>query len=204
MNIETVNKKYAISLLREIFSLRSQFPGTQSPFVLFSDEWYILSGQPFPPLSEYGDVDLIENGVGQVGHFLSQFDKESEEFPTRLPEERNITIATGVLIKDIFQEKVIPVLNQIDNLNINLVPIHNHFFGNSVTVSGLLTGKDIIDQLNNETLGDAVWMSHRILNDDGTKTLDDKMLDEISQNLGCPSMIGKDSFLDLLKGLSNA
>ena len=86
-------------------------------------------------------------------------------------------------------------------MNVTLVPIKNEFYGNSVTVTGLLTGKDIVSQLSNELLGDAVWMSHRILNDDGSMTLDDMTLNDISHSLGCPLSVSNDSFLDLIKGL---
>ena len=204
MKIAAVDKKYTKRLFRELSNLRSQFSGVQSPFVLFSDEWYILGDQPFPPLSEYGDADLVENGVGQMQNFLSNFKNESRIFPTELPKEKNITIATGMLVYNIFQKKVIPVLNKIDNLNITLFPIKNDFYGNSVTVTGLLTGKDIVSQLSTESLGDGVWMSHRILNDDGSMTLDDMTLEDISHLLGCPLSISNDSFLDLIKGLYHA
>ena len=105
---------------------------------------------------------------------------------------------------NIFQEKVIPILNQIDNMNATLVPIRNDFYGHSVTVTGLLTGRDIIANLHNHSLGDAVWMSHRILNDDGTKTLDDMTLDDISCELGTQLIVSKNSFLDLIGALNHA
>ena len=82
--------------------------------------------------------------------------------------------------------------------NLSSSNIKNHFFGESVTVSGLLTGCDIIDQLKAQELGDEVWLSHRILNDSRC-TLDDMTLDEISQKLGCPIVVSEDSFLDLFQ-----
>ena len=108
-----------------------------------------------------------------------------------------------MLIYDIFQDTVIPALNQIKKMNASLIPIKNNFYGNSVTVTGLLTGKDIVSQLNSEHLGDEVWMSHRILNDDGIKTLDDMTLADMSHYLDCPVRVGKDSFLALVEGLNN-
>ena len=93
MAITAVDEKYAKRLLSELSNLRSQFSGVQSPFVLFSDEWYILGDRPFPPLIEYGDADLIENGVGQMQHFLSQFENEFSNFPAGLLKEKNNTIA---------------------------------------------------------------------------------------------------------------
>ena len=66
-----------------------------------------------------------------------------------------------------------------------------------------LTGKDIISQLSSQPLGDEVWMSHRILNNEGLKTLDDMTLEDMSRYLDCPVRVGEDSFLDLVEGLYN-
>ena len=108
-----------------------------------------------------------------------------------------------MLAYNIFQKNIIPVLKQINKMSVSLVPIHNHFYGSSVTVTGLLAGKDIVSQLKSKSLGDGLWMSHRILNDDGTRTLDDMTIDDISDALGCPLSIGNDSFLKLIKGLDH-
>ena len=203
MEIKSADKEYAKNFLDEITQMRNQFPGRKSPFVLYSDEWFILAEQPFPPLSDYGELDLAENGVGQVRQFLTLFEEESAHFPRALAFETNITLATGTLVYETFQKEVIPILNQIDNLTVTLLPIINKFYGESVTVTGLLTGTDIITQLASEDLGDAVWMSHRILNDEGTLTLDNLTLDDISNAIDCPLQLSNDSFLTLLNNLTH-
>ena len=163
-----------------------------------------MAEQPFPPLSDYGGLDLAENGVGQVRQFLTLFEEESANFPRALAFETNITLATGTLVYETFQKEVLPILNQIDNLTVTLLPIINKYYGESVTVTGLLTGTDIITQLASENLGDAVWMSHRILNDEGTLTLDNLTLDDISNAIDCPLQLSNDSFLTLLNNLTHA
>jgi len=203
MEIKSADKEYAENLLDELIQVRNQFPGRKSPFVLYSDEWFILAEQPFPPISDYGGLDLAENGVGQVRQFLSLFEEESANFPNALAFETNITLATGTLVYETFQKEVLPILNQIDNLTVTLLPIINKFYGESVTVTGLLTGTDIITQLASEDLGDAVWMSHRILNDEGTLTLDNLTIDEISDAIDCPLQLSHDSFLTLINNLTH-
>ena len=203
MEIPTVTGEYAQTMVQNLADFQDEFPGQPSPFVLLSDEWYILSDEAFPPLSDYGDVDLTENGVGQVQTFLAKFEKEALQFPTTLPIETNVSLALGTLIYETFQQEVIPILNRIDNLNVTLYPITNYFFGESVTVTGLLSGKDIISQLSSESLGDALWMSHRILNDDQTKTLDDLTLADISKGIDCPIYVSNDSFLELINNLNH-
>ena len=204
MEIKSADKKYAENLLNGITRMRDKFSGKKSPFVLYSDEWFILAEQPFPPLSDYGELDLAENGVGQVRQFLTLFEEESANFPRALAFETNITLATGTLVYETFQKEVLPILNQIDNLTVTLLPIINKFYGESVTVTGLLTGTDIITQLASKNLGDAVWMSHRIINDEGTLTLDNLTLDDISNAIDCPLQLSNDSFLTLLNNLTHA
>ena len=203
-DIQAVDRSYAIKILKVLPNLRKEFPGQKSPFVLLSDEWYILSETEFPHMNDYGMIDLTENGVGQVRSFLNNFSSESKYFPESYKENKIVTIATGTLIKNTFSKKILPVLNNIKNLNVNLVSIDNNYFGKSVTISGLITGQDIIKQLKNKTLGERLWISHRILNDDGDKTLDDMTLREISESLDCKVSVSKDSFLTLLTDLKNA
>ena len=142
--------------------------------------------------------------MGQVSYFLNRFRSEALHFPKKLEKPCKVTLVTGSLIADIFTLEIIPVLNQIQNLNVTVIPITNEFFGESVTVSGLLTGRDIINQLKEQSVGDEIWISHRILNDEGVCTLDDMTLEEISTELQCPVKAGKDSFLELLKGIMYA
>ena len=204
MDIPAVSKKYADDMLKQLSDLRKDFPGDKAPFILCSDEWYILADAPFPDLDEYGDTDLLENGVGQVSCFLSRFRSEIRHFPKQLEKPFQISLVTGTLISDIFTSEIIPVLNKIQNLHVTVIPIKNEFFGKSVTVSGLLTGRDIINQLKEKGMGDEIWISHRLLNDEGLCTLDDMTLLEISTELNRPVKVGKDTFLQLLNGIKNA
>ena len=203
MEIEHVTYDYAKNLLDKAEYYRSIYYNKEHPFIFFSDEWYILAKRPFPTLQEYGPYDLIENGVGQVQSFLDNFSKDLLKMPKELPIKKNITLVTGKLIENIFKTQVVPKLNKIKNLNITLKSVTNEFFGDIVTVTGLLTAKDIIKQLKNGSLGDEVWMSHRILNEDKLITLDDLKLSDISEALNCKVKIGEDSFLSLVNGLLN-
>ena len=191
-------------ILRKLPEMRKKYFGKKEPFLLCSDEWYILANKPFPDINEYGVIDLVENGVGQVPNFLNRFYSDVHQFPNSLNKIFHITIVTGTLIADIFRNKIVPVLNKIKNLHVDHVSIENTFYGDSVTVSGLLTGEDIIKQLKNKNLVDEIWISHRILNDEGTYTLDNMTLNDISNELGCPVKTGDDSFRVLIKGLIDA
>lgn len=202
--LEYVNKKYARNLFKVHPKLNKKFPGDKSPFIILSDEWYILAGKDFPPKKYYGEYDLIENGVGQFRDFLDRFNKEKKNFPESLINKTKISIVTSTLVYDIFVEKIKPVLDKIKNLEVNFFKIKNNFFGDSVTVSGLLTGKDIISQIKGKDLGDSVWSTYRILNEEQTLTLDDMTLDDISKQLQTNFKISKnDSINDIIMSLTH-
>ena len=199
-----VNNNYAKKLFDEYPSLNKQFPGKKSPFLLLSDEWYILANKPFPPKEYYGEYDLIENGVGQFRDFIDRFKEESLNFPKEIKNPTKISIVTSTLVYDIFTNLVKPILEKIKNLKVNFYKIENNFFGDSVTVAGLLTGKDIISQLKGYDLGNSVWTTYRILNEDQTLTLDDMTLDQISKILDTKFKVSQnDSIKEIIDYLEN-
>ena len=115
-----------------------------------------------------------------------------------------ISIVTGVLAYGIFIQEIKPVLDRIENLEVNFFQIKNNFFGDSVTVAGLLAGKDILSQLEGQDLGSSVWTTYRILNDDQTLTLDDMTLDDLSNKLNTEFKISQnDSIYDIIEDVTN-
>ena len=198
-----INKSYANELFEHLPKLRNKFSGLKaSPFVLLADEWYILAKKEFPEKVDYGNYDLIENGVGQFRFFLDQFYNEKNKFPSRINRKKEISIITGELAYDVFIEKIKPIIDKIVNLKVNFYRIKNNFFGDSVNVAGLLTGKDIIEQLQGKNLGSCVWATYRILNDDQTLTLDDMTLKDISEALNTPFKVSKDSIFEIIEKIS--
>ena len=198
--IETVSSKYAVTTMGQINSLNKKFKTKSGrPFMYLSDEWYILSKTKLPPYEYYSPLDLVENGVGQVSKFLEEFSGCIEYLPKIFDSPMEFSIVTGKLMEGIFKKHIIPKLLEIKNLEINLYAIDNDFYGDMVTVSGLLTGKDIINSLKGKRLGQAVWASNRILNDEGTLTLDDMTLEDISKNLGVPFNVSNDSIFEIFE-----
>ena len=194
-----VNKNYAKKIFDIYPDLNDRFPGEKSPFILLSDEWYVLAEKPFPSKEYYGEYDLIENGVGQFRDFIDRFNDEFPEFPEKVKKPTKVSIVTSTLVYDIFVKLVKPVLDKIKNLEVNFYKIENNFFGDSVTVAGLLTGKDIISQLEGVDLGDSVWTTYRILNEDQTLTLDDMTVEQISEKLNTTFKISKnDSIKEII------
>lgn len=177
------------------------------PFIFASDEFYLLAGQPIPDTAYYADFPQIENGVGLTRLFYDAWEEATPELPAALPKPRRVTLVTGRL-----GEKVlIPVvhrLNQIANLQVDICAVENRFFGSSVTVAGLLTGRDIVNALQKRTLGDLVLVPAVALKSDEDVFLDNMKLAELQSRL--PARIRKAStpgeivaVIKELKGESN-
>ena len=172
-------------------------------FVFLSDEWFLMTNKTLPTTEYYEDSDLSENGVGQVPYFWENWQKEISLLPKKIDNPKRVTVCTGTLISDWFKCNWIPTVEKIDNLEVNHFIILNDFYGSEeVTVSGLLVGRDIINQLKGKDLGDMVIFSDRILSETGTVTLDDMSLEKISKEVGTPVVVTDDtpqSFFNLLK-----
>ncbi len=205
VKIPPVTADYAKHFLEKAHTLHEKYTLPNGDrFVFLSDEWFLLVGNQLPPLNYYTGADLIENGVGQVTAFMDNWTKGIAELSPRLKQPKKITIGSGTLIADYFKEKFIPKLNAIPGLEVNYVPIRNEFMGkNNVTVTGLLTGKDIVKQLKGKELGDMVIFSDRILRETGGSiTLDDMTTSEISSQLGVPFNVTSDDPMEFFKILN--
>ena len=204
IELQSVDKKYAEEFIQEIDSISQNYKTNKNPFILLSDEWYLICKKELPPTYDYDDLDLVENGVGQVRSFMDNFEKEKIIFPKKIIKPTKLTIVTGMLIYEYFRKNVVDYLNQnIDNLEVQIIGITNNFYGDVVNVAGLLTGRDIINQLIGKDLGSSVWLSHRVLNDDRTMTLDNMTLDDISKRLNVTVNISDDSILQILESVVN-
>ena len=194
-DLPPVTAEYAQSLIpigKQLSAKYRQENGEN--FLFLSDEWFLKVGAAFPAVGYYAGHDLRENGVGQVVHFMADWQDNIADYSSGLKKPASITIGTGTLIANYFKTNFIPLLETVSNLDVQLKSINNTFFGeDDVTVSGLLTGQDIIAQLAEQDLGDMVLFSNRILNDDDTLTLDDMTLDQISQALEVPVRVVGDS-----------
>ena len=187
-------------MMAQLEYLNSKFRAdTNRPFIYFSDEWYILSNMNFPNIDYYEPHDLIENGVGQVPKLLDDFEIQKKDFPKSFSSPREFSIVTGKLMEKTFKNQILPFLSKIKNLKINFYVIENDFYGSMVTTTGLLTAKDIISTLKGKPLGEAVWTSYRILNDEGTLTLDDMTLEQISDRLGVPFNVSRDNIFEIFE-----
>lgn len=172
-------------------------------FVFLSDEFYLLADETVPPREVYEDFPQIENGVGLVRLFIDQFDNIEPKLPGEITsgdsqqEIRKITLATGVSGGKVLKP-IVNRLNEINGLSLELKVIPNHFFGTDVTVTGLITGSDIIRELKGQDLGNELLLPRVMLKSGETVFLDDTTLESIEKELGCKVNIVEDSAEDMV------
>ena len=114
----------------------------QTRFVFAADEFYTLAGRMPPAAEAYEGFRQLENGVGMVRLFLDDWERHEKNLPVKLTKPTTATIATGVSAA-VYLAPVVERLNQIENLQLTLLTVENHFFGGGVTVAGLLTSHDL-------------------------------------------------------------
>lgn len=179
MAIDTVGAKRIIQQVKRWqYRLRDDL-GTKLVWV--SDELYLAAGVHVPSASSYEGFPQIENGIGLVRQFIDDARKTSHRLPEKAEKPVKATLVTSTLSSKIFEDFATD-LNNVKNIEVSVAPIVNEFFGDSVTVAGLLTGQDIKNQLQGKELGDVVVIPSVMLRDG--VFLDDMTVDELSYSLG--------------------
>ena len=153
-----------------------------------SDEFYITAGLELPTDEFYEDYSQIENGVGMLTDMRTSFEYELEDFIEEYRQAfkapRTVSIATGFAAYEHIRALCKKLEEEFDGLKINVYPIKNTFFGDSITVAGLLTGKDMSGQLSDKELGDELLIPAVTLRSEGDVFLDDVSPKELSDMLG--------------------
>lgn len=158
------------------------FDGYGTRFIHASDEFYLTANLPIPDGENYEGYLQIENGVGMVRSLLDEF---KDYYETLEGDDRNhrISLATGVLAAPIILDLVNNIYKKYPNIQVNVYTIINEFFGNNITVAGLLTGKDIINQLEGKDLGNHLLLPDVLLRDGEDILLDDFTVGEMENAL---------------------
>ncbi len=147
-----------------------------------SDEFYLLAERPLPSSDYYGEYLQLDNGVGVCALLKEEFKNALDNAISR-EINRKVTIATGHAAYPLMCELCGMAQKKFSDLKVNVVKIENDFFGETVTVAGLLTGQDLKNQLKNKALGDALLIPRVSLRNEGDKFLDDITLEELSEYL---------------------
>ena len=195
--LEPFTKEDSIEVIREVEEIANDFYSKfGSRLVFLSDEFYIKAELPIPDTDYYEGYPQLENGVGMIRSMSDEIDdeiaylKDSLEIP--FDTCRRVSIATGVASFDFITSIVEKITKIWYNVDCKVYKIKNNFYGENVTVSGLLTGQDIISQLKGKDLGDLLLIPRNALRHEGDKFLDDITLQELEEALGVKAIPTKE------------
>lgn len=194
--LELYNKEEARDVIDMIESRQHEFYEKYGlHFIHASDEWYITAQRDFPEEERYDGYIQLENGVGMMRIFMDEF-AEALEAEVRDPgyEEkkgcisRTLTIATGVLAYPVIIDFASRIMEAFPGVIVNVCCIRNDFFGEAITVSGLITGQDLIKQLQErkekgECLGDVLLIPSNMLRTGEQVFLDDVTVSDVEEAL---------------------
>lgn len=161
-----------------------------------ADELYLRAGLPLHSEDYYEGYAQIENGVGMITSLLTEFEEEMNFLDEYLPDyraPRTVSICTGVAAYPTIKAMAARLEAQVEGLTVHVYEIVNHFFGETVTVAGLLTGKDMYEQLAGRELGDQLIIPENTLRADEAMFLDNMTPDELSMRLGVSIRAGKNN-----------
>jgi putative radical SAM enzyme (TIGR03279 family) len=159
--------------------------------VWLADEWFLIAGADLPPAEHYGDYPQIGNGVGSIRQFLQDFEAEAADLPDRVDSPHQLTWVVGNAVEHAFAP-IVRRFNQVEGLTLTLAALRSDYWGQEITVTGLLTGQDLIAGLSQRPLGDGLVLPSLMLKqgDSGlpedTYFLDDMSVAAVADKLGVP------------------
>jgi putative radical SAM enzyme (TIGR03279 family) len=184
-DLEAVNPSKAREVITQVQALQTQFQkklGTN--FAWLADEWFLIAGQDLPPASHYEDYPQIGNGVGSIRQFIGDFQRVAQKLlPKRLERPRVLTWVVGNAVELAFQP-LLERLNRVAGLTVKLEALASAYWGQNISVTGLLTGQDLMTQLRGKDLGEAILLPSVMLKQDQPCFLDDVTVQEVSAALG--------------------
>lgn len=202
--LEPFTSEDAREVLRTIHRWQEEIYGRHGiHFIHASDEWYILAGEELPEEERYDGYLQLENGVGMTRLLLNEFARGREQLRRErelldLTAGEELSIATGRLAYPYIRRMAEEMMEDFPGLNIHVYAIRNDFFGELITVSGLLTGQDILAQLREKPLGSRLLLPQNVLRSGETVFLDDLTVADMEKALQVKINIVKSSGYDFI------
>ena len=172
-------------------------------FIHGGDEWYILAEREMPEEERYDGYLQLENGVGMLRLLMNEFEEAYGEIEG---DERQIEVsmATGFLAYPYLKKMIEKLKEKFPNVTVHLYPIRNDFFGEKITVAGLITGQDLIAQLKGQKLGERLLLPCNMLRSGEEVFLDDVTLSDLKDSLQIQVDIVKSSGWDFIEAIMNS
>ena len=168
--------------------------------VYLADEFYVKAEREIPEFKDYDDFPQLGDGIGMLAYFKKNFDSYLKRFK---PKKVNkvVSIASGKIVYNFMRARMDELEKKFEGLKINLYPIENTFFGPEITVTGLITGGDLITQLKDKELVEYLILCGDMLKDDADIFLDDVTLDEVKEKLNIEIKVNNDGGIGIIKDI---
>ena len=187
-----------VRVVREFGNMCLRKRGAKTFFC--ADELYIKAGLKLPPHEDYEGYPQLENGVGMMRLFITEFMDELEQAEQK-GSGSSFSIATGTAAEGFLSNLLMTASAKYGNIHGKVCAINNDFFGHEVSVSGLITGKDIVAQLKDADLGARLLVPINMLKHGEDVFLDDMTVDDLSRELRIAVRVVKQDGADLLRAM---
>jgi putative radical SAM enzyme (TIGR03279 family) len=179
-----VTEEKAIEVISQVRSLQKEFSKKYGSNVAWlADEWFLIAGEELPSEVEYSDYPQIDNGVGSIRLFIKQFTTAAAELlPPKISKPRKLTWVVGNAVEKAFQP-ILQQLNAVENLEVNMRALKSDYWGQSISVTGLLTGHDLLLNLQGQDLGEGILLPKVMLKHGELIFLDDMSIEEVARKL---------------------
>ena len=178
-----VTREKAREVISQVQKLQQELKESLgSNCIWLADEWFLIAGEELPSEAEYEDYPQIDNGVGSIRLFIKQFMQTASQFLPAKVEPRKLTWVVGNAVEKAFQP-IVQQLNSVEGLSVNMRALSSDYWGQDISVTGLLTGHDLLLKLQGEDLGDAILLPTVMLKHGELIFLDDKTVEEVASNL---------------------
>ncbi|MBD2532496.1 TIGR03279 family radical SAM protein [Nostoc flagelliforme FACHB-838] len=179
-----VTKEKAKEVISQVKMLTQQFRQQLGSSVAWlADEWFLIAGEELPSESAYEEYPQIDNGVGSIQLFIKQFAAAAtESLPPKVSPQRKLTWVVGNAVEKAFQP-ILQRLNSVEGLEVNMRALCSDYWGQKITVTGLLTGHDLLLNLQGQDLGEGILLPNVMLKHGELVFLDDMSIEELACKL---------------------
>jgi putative radical SAM enzyme (TIGR03279 family) len=150
--------------------------------VWLADEWFLIAGEELPDETEYEDYPQIENGVGSIRLFLKEFTKVANKLLPPKVTPKKLTWVVGNAVEQAFQP-ILKQLNSVEGLEVNIRALSSDYWGQTISVTGLLTGHDLLLDLQGQDLGEGILLPSVMLKHGELVFLDDISVEDVARKL---------------------
>jgi putative radical SAM enzyme (TIGR03279 family) len=181
--LSAVTPEKALEVISQVRSLQKEFLQKYNNTVVWlADEWYLIAGENLPQESEYEDYPQIDNGVGSIRLFIKQFEDTAAKLLPQKLTPRQFSWVVGNAVEKAFQP-ILQRLNSVSGLSVNMFALKSDYWGQNISVTGLLTGHDLLFNLQDKELGDGILLPTVMLKHGELVFLDDITVAEVSKKL---------------------